>query len=276
MAEVSQKLLVLHVCWLPFCASTACSSRNDRSSAVGQNETLEKEAKSDFHDIQTSDPLAIIERAIKAHGGDAAFGSARAGRVKTEFNHQGLSYVWCDVYELPDRLSREVRSTSPADSRAAILVENGGQSWIKDADGSVRPFQSLPVVYTIYPLSFFQRLLDLRDKGYSLVLLSQENCPRDGLIGLRVPDEGRSRGDYFFDATKGLLVEHVCSYSIEYQGGQKHWTTVTSYSDFRKFAGMTIPTLETNRTDGEKGMERRLLEFETLERVDDALFRKPE
>jgi hypothetical protein len=220
---------------------------------------------------------AIIERAIKAHGGFDRLSRVRADQVKCKgvlfVNDKETPFLSETTVQPPSQF-RNVFELQGA--RKAVFVEilNGdkvsfsidGQPQKVD-DGlatEVRETMQLNRIIRLVPL--------LTDKAYTLQPLGEVKIDDQLALGVKATAKGRRESRLFFHKASGLLIktEHI----TEDDAG-KNVMQEELYGDFKDDQGYKRPMKITAYRNGKKIMEAKLLDVKYLDKVDDEEFTKP-
>jgi hypothetical protein len=219
----------------------------------------------------------ILERAIKAHGGEERLGKVHADKVKLK----GVFYVAAKevpftgetTVQLPGQFRNVLQLNG--DRKATILQILNGDSIYVSIDGQpqkveaaaaaeVRETMQLDRAVHLTPL--------LADKAFTLEALGEVKVGDAAAWGVKASAKGRRDVLLYFDKETNLLVktEHQLD-----DGSGKEVKQEEFYSDFKDVGGCKRAMKVTVRRNGNKIMEAELTEVNLLDKVDDAEFAKP-
>jgi hypothetical protein len=216
---------------------------------------------------------AIIDAAITAHG-LAGYREMRAGEIQT-FTRGYVSVGVQDeitsvaAFQLQDRLQERrlhgVRSGAAGKLVEIIYVRIGQQAWLQVDGKGFRP-ENVQPIEMLYPLHVLHQLLTFR-QDTKLVRLDDKPIEGRPAIWVEVT-KGNQMGRFAFDPSTHLLIGSTLpalNSKTGKMGVAENW-----YSDYRQYGGMTLPAKSVQYVDGEKYLERTILDFNILPTIDDA------
>jgi hypothetical protein len=157
------------------------------------------------------DLLAIIDKAIKAHGGAEKLDPERAARTKVkgtmDFGGVGISFT-AEGTTQADK-SKEVIQLSVNGQEVTIInVFNGVKGWVK-ADGATKELEGAQLEdrkETAY-WNKLESLVFLSDKSLELSPAGETKVNDRPAVGIKVVSKGHKYVKLFFDKESGLLVK---------------------------------------------------------------------
>jgi hypothetical protein len=226
-----------------------------------------------------SEAGAILDRAIKATGGEAALSKVKATRCKAKgTGYEGdkkvpVSYEW--AYEGFDKM-RTVIFDPDGKKVQGIEVVNGKEGWAKDTGQQTEELSKEQVesrLETTY-VSWVGMLAPLKGKGFRLAPLGEARVLGREAVGILVRHDLHGPVKLFFDKESNLLVKYERRFGNVEAG--KEFTEETVYSDFKDVQGTQQPFKLTTFWDGVKIADLSITEMELSERpLDEKLFSKP-
>ena len=219
------------------------------------------------------DAKDLVEKAIRAHGGEASVGKLKSARIKVEGQGElapgqpPVPIVLEDVWQMPDRYKTTSHLTVQGQKVTQTLCINGAEGWV-EANGQVQPLppEGLKEMKEQKWAEDFDRLLPLRDKSLKLTRIADSNVEDHPAAGIRVEAQGHREVRLYFDKKSGLLVKReqdvmgetgkpvaqsVVFSGFEDKGGVKHWTKITAYRDGQRLINATLRQLEIDRKNDE-------------------------
>lgn len=213
-------------------------------------------------------PRALLERAIKAGGGERRLDEAKAllwdGEATIHLPDQKLSIVGTWRLEPPDRAIVETRIAGE-DPKTARTLSIAGASGFMQRDGQTTPLPAELVEHERgqFYLYFVLRLVPLRDPAFVL-----EPLPPDegGHPGFRVRHAERPTVDVYLDVaslplrlideiqdpTSGAKKRQVVTLSGDLTAGGIHWPRELRITwDGQPYFDLTISNLKVQRGLGE-------------------------
>jgi hypothetical protein len=221
---------------------------------------------------------ALIDRAIKAAGGEANLAKLKAftckGKGKATADNQEVS-ISCEATMLDlDKSRLDMDAEVNAMKMMVSIVVNGDQAWAKanerisDAPEEVRAVLKAD----LHALRIAQMLVPLTDKAYQLSPLGELKVGDRPALGLRVTHKDHREVSLFFDKETGLPVK--CELSvIDMKDGQEvpHEFLL---SDPKETDGIQHFTRITFKRDGKQFLEMELSDIKPQDKLDDSAFAK--
>jgi hypothetical protein len=227
---------------------------------------------------------AIIDKAIKAHGGADKLSQFKAvsakwvGKRKVE-NVFYWDAVYVVTYEMPEKIRFDAEVENPNGEKFSFWrVVNGKKGWqgwprgmrdLKEAEVA----QLVDEIYTHWLAS----LVPLKDKGFEFSLVGDVTVDGNDAVGVRVSSKGRPDVNLFFDKKTGLVIKSDRR-ATDLSTNQEY-TAESIYRDHKAFHGVMWPTGRIDRRDGmdlEENTGRfELREFQAHDKLDEKLLAKP-
>jgi hypothetical protein len=220
-----------------------------------------------------ADALAVIEDAIKAHGGADALAKAQS------FTRTGVGTVsGFGDKEMP--MTDELTVSLPDRSRVAIEIDkkvklvavlNGDKGWESNggpgtAATAARVQEMAEEMYVLW----LTTLTPLKKNDYLLKVLPEKKVGDKPAVGVGAAAKGRPDVKLYFDKESHLLVK-VEREAI--QGGQK-LDKEYLFGDYKDVDGVQLPRRLTEIINGKKLVEIKTAVYK-LHKPDDAAFAKP-
>jgi hypothetical protein len=224
-------------------------------------------------------PQTIIERAIKARGGDEGLLKKRADRVRMK----GIVFLGAKEWpftvettvQLPSQMKNVQQLTTEQRTYTIVQAINGEQAW-STVDGK-QPAKLEPSLLNelreTLNLNRVARLTTLlRDGTVQLDLLPEARVNDRPVQVIKVSSRGRRDIRLFFDKETGFLVK--TEHSLD-DGSGKETVEERIYGDFRDVGGFLRAIKVVAYRKGAKVMEAELIDVKYFDRIDDAEFAKP-
>ncbi len=221
---------------------------------------------------------AVIEQAIKAHGGEERLARNRADRVRlkgTLFIPKGTApFVAETIVQLPAQFKSVMELTANGEKHTLVHLINADKVTVM-VDGKVEKADPavLAEMRDTVLLDRAVRLVPLlRDRGFDLAPLEDVKVNDRPAAGVRVTARGDKELRMYFDKELGLLVktEHVLT-----DGSGKEVRQEQYYGDFKDVAGHKRPFKVIAYRDGRKVMEAEVVDVKYYEKIDESEFTKP-
>jgi hypothetical protein len=223
-------------------------------------------------------PKAIIERAIKAHGGQERLEKVKADRVTVKgvimIGDKPVDFSSETTVNLPSQLRSVTKLMIEGKPQTVVNLLNGDDV-IVTINGQPQPRPPASAVQEVYDTMLLNRIERLTtllsDKAVELTALGESMLDDKPVVGVQVRLKKHSDVKAFFDKESGLLVktEHV------HDDGAKKVKQEERYSDFKDFDGFKRATKTVVTRDGKKFLEMDVADVKYLDKVDETLFTKP-
>ena len=216
---------------------------------------------------------AVIERAIKAHGGAEGLAKAqtvrRTGNGTISVGGSELPFTDEQVAQLPDRL----RVTVEIDKRTRLTIAiNGAKGWQSTGGATVElPKERLDELREEAYAAWLTTLVPLTKGSFDVAVLPETKVSDRPALGIKATSKGHEEARLYFDKESGLLVK------LE-RPTKEAGLAVTKdyvYSDFKDFTGVKLPTRQVLTLNGTKFSELTVTEYKFLTKVDESTFTKP-
>jgi|SRR5579875_2531585 hypothetical protein len=222
---------------------------------------------------------ALIERAIKAHGGAEALGRIHADKVlfKGTLVLQGHTtpFLAETIVQLPSQYKNVLEMNHNGDKHTIVHVVNGKNIYIALDGRALKPDPAqLAEIRNGLELERAKRLLPLlEDRSYQLAVLEPIQVNDRPAVGVRITGRGRKEMRLYFDKEYGLLVR--AENRIDGGKGKGEIRQHFFFGDFKDIGGYKRPTKVRAYRDGKQIMEAELLDAKLLDKVDETEFAKP-
>lgn len=236
-------------------------------------------------DAGTSDPvptksdekaIAVVEAAIKAHGGMDALAklSAIDRSVKGSFRgpSQEVDFTAETLIQLPKRL-RQIVTADAGEAKAVQTFVLDGESGWQVSGGETIPlpeerskeFRDLLFGYSI------ATLLPLRDDGITLVLLPEETIDGNGMTVVRAVKKDQPDVRLYFDKKSNML--HKIAYRTTLGGASANWEN--AFLDYKDVDGAKVPHHQMEFLNGARVAEWKITNIRVARKFDSGLFGRP-
>ena len=217
------------------------------------------------------DPKAVIERAVKAHGGLEALKKYPGGEYKVEGDAvivgEKAKLASTISYALPDKFRMTVETTILEKKSLLVVVVNGDKvkamtnSKTEDLKDNVkaefRQLASVQEVSLLYPL------LDA-DK-YTLKAEKNERIDAKEVEVVLVTRKGMKDIKMYFEKETGRLVRFVHKMPSPLGGEVDHEVT---QSEFKEFSGVLYPTVQKIKQQGKDYMTLKFTDVKLIDKPD--------
>jgi hypothetical protein len=224
------------------------------------------------------DPQAVIDKAIKALGGEEKLKKAEAASWKTKAtvtfmgNDNDLS-IESTVQGL-DHYRAEIEGKFGDNEFKGVVVLNGNKGWRvfgdkMDMDDDSVSNEKRQIYLQVIPA----RILPLKQKEFKVEMAGEEKVGDKPGVTLKVTAPDGKDFKLTFDKETGLPVKLVAD--VVGFGGDE-FTQETTYKDYKDFGGIKKATKHESKRNGEAFIKSEITEFKALDKVDAKTFAEPE
>jgi len=220
---------------------------------------------------EEKDARAIVEKAIKAVGGEAALTKHNSVTMTQKGTYygmgDGLAYTGQYAIVYPDKFRMEIEG-------AFIIVFNADKGWTFSG-GESKEMTKDELALQIYNhrAGLIARLLPLKDKAFQLKAMGEAKVGDAATLVVQVTRKDYPDVKLYFAKDTGLLVKTEYRTKAQEQD-LKEVTQTTEYSDYRVVDGAKTPHKIVMKRDGQNYVEAEVTELKTG-KVDAKLFDKP-
>jgi len=221
--------------------------------------------------------LAVIDRAVQAHGGESALTKAqlmtRSATGEMTLFDKAVPFKDEMAAQLPDRLRSFVDVGEGEQKVLVLLVINGDKGWqsaggavmelTKERLGELREEAYIMWLSTLAPLK--------KDTSFNLMSAPDVKINGQPAAGVKVSQKGHTDATLYFDKETGLLVKIA-------RRAQEAGLMVDKeylFSGHKEFEGAKLPTKQVEMINGKKFTEVTSFTYKILRRVDESMFTKP-
>lgn len=228
-----------------------------------------------------ADAKAIVDKAIKALGGEEALGKVKAASWKAKttriFNGNESEGTTEVVMQDLDHYRQVITGQFNGNQFKGVTVISGDKGARKfgdmertDLDGGALANQKRTAYLTIIPVT----ILNLRDKNFKLEPIAEEKVGDKPAVGLNVIAPDKRDFKIYFDKESGLPVRTVAK--VMGFGNQGEFTQETDYTDYKDMGGIKKATKSVAKRNGERFVTTEITEFKVLDKVEPKLFTEVE
>lgn len=227
-----------------------------------------------------ADLKALIDKAIKAQGGEAKLVKFKAETFKGKGKYygigEGIDYTGEWNLKVPDKIRAQINFSAGGQMFTVVRVFNGDKLWnqINDMTQEVVDKDEIAEAKEAAYVSQVTRLLPLQGAGFQFSPLGEVKIEGKPAVGVRVSHQGHRDVNLYFDKDKGLLVK-VETVIKDLMAGGKELTQETLLSDYKEIEGMQRAMKVVINRDGAKFIDSEATELEPKETIDDSVFGKP-
>ena len=217
--------------------------------------------------------LAVIEQAVKAHGGAEALNKART----RSRSGQGVLTLGAEVpftTEETIQLPNRCRVLIEVGRNRVLLVLNGDKGWTLPPGGAVREMNKEEFSERSEEMYvwWLMTLTPLQKDGFDLTPLPDAKVNGQETAVVKVSSKGHADASLFFEKKSGLLIK-IARRAKE--AGFVH-DREYYYSDHKDCDGVKLPCKESIIINGKNKLSAvKFANYKLLSKIDDATFDKP-
>jgi len=224
------------------------------------------------------DPNAILDKAIKAAGGEEKLKKLDAmtwkSKISVIINGDSNDFMGSTTVQGLDLYRTEFEGQFQGNPFKGLVVIKDKKGWRKfgdqtmDMDEDAVANEKRQIYLTVIPT----RLVTLKEKGYKLEPAGEQKVGDKPAAGIKVtPPDGKDFTIYF-DKENGLPARVVAKV-VGFDG--QEFTQETTLKDYKDFDGVKKATKADSKRDGEDFVKSEITEFKVLDKVDAKLFEEP-
>lgn len=222
----------------------------------------------------------ILEKAIKALGGDAKLEKLHAATWKSKGRYQvneGVEVSFSDEWSVKgDRNRIDLTGEVTGMMFKEVWVINGNKGWLKESISNDKvtelPKELLaPIRECLHVVRLTQMPVTLKNKSFGLSPLGEVKIGTKEAVGLRIIHKGHRDVYLFFDKKTGLPVKSEVRIQ-EWKGQEVLYEFF--HADYKDDDGLRHFSKITIKRDGKRFLESELSDLKP-QSLDDSAFDKP-
>jgi hypothetical protein len=228
---------------------------------------------------QDKDAKAIIEKSIKAHGGEKALARLGTSQAKAKgtvkIADQALPFAMESWQHLPNQSRVEIEIDVANMKIKAIEVYDNGKGWNSE-DGMTKEAdkeQLEDMKFSLYVARLTTLSPLLKDKSLELSLLPEEKVNGKAALGIKVASKDQKDVKIYFDKESYLIVK-VSRQALDPVNKGKV-TQDDFYSDYKDFDGLKQAMQLVIQMDGKEFINAQFSELTFPKSLPDGTFNKP-
>jgi hypothetical protein len=230
---------------------------------------------------QEAECRAIIEKALKAQGGEKAAQSIKAthskGKGTIHFMNMALEFTLEAYSNLPDQTKAVIQLTINNMNIEVVNVVNGDKGWAS-ANGQSQDLDAdqLKEAKEQMHVESVTSLIPLKDKGkgFGLSPLGESKVGDVTVVGVQVTKKDKRDVNLFFDKKTHMLLK--AEYRAVEPFNKQEVNQEKFFSGFKELIpGLKMASKINVKNDGNKFLEMELTEVRSVDRHDASVFAKP-
>jgi hypothetical protein len=225
-----------------------------------------------------ADITALLDKAIKAHGGEEKLSKLKGSTIKGKGKFYGfgdaLDFTSEAAHQSPDKSRELIKSNLMGQDFTMLQVFAGGKGWITmNGDTQELSDDQLAEGKVNLYAEWIRQLYPLKDKEFKLAKVADIKVGANDAAGIKVSRKDYPDVNLYFDKKTGLLVQRTMKVKDMQSGDQVEEVVV--YDDYKDADGIKYAAKGTISRGGKKYVEVEVLEVKHSEKLDDKLFAKP-
>jgi hypothetical protein len=226
-----------------------------------------------------ADMKALLEKAIKAHGGADNLAKQKAVVVKIKGKFYGLGEAIDYSGEISQQGLDKIRTVTDVNVMGTdfkiVRVLNGDKGWIDDPQGKREMTKEEHTeAIEAQHASAVSRLWVLTGKEYTLSPLGGVKVGDHEAVGVLVKHKDCRDVSLFFDKKTNLLLKFETRVK-DLMGGGGEMTQEALFDDYKKVGDLQVPHKLTLKRDGKLYLESETTDYQPQDKLDDSVFAKP-
>jgi len=227
-----------------------------------------------------ADARAVIDKAVKAHGGADNLAKFKAVvakmKGKVEVNGMTIDYTMTATTHAPDKMKVDTEVEVMGQKLTFGQVVNGDKGWIKLADKAMdMDKDQVAEAREHLHAGWVATLAPLGDKSFKLSPMGESKVDGKDAVGVQVSYKDRRDVNLFFDKKSGLLVKTETRSKDLLGGNNQEFTDEKFFSNYKDFNGIQRAVKVLLKRDGKDFGDAEVTEYEGKDKLDDSVFAKP-
>jgi len=224
------------------------------------------------------DPNAILDKAIKAMGGEEKLKKLDAMTWKSKasiiINGDSNDITLNSTVQGLDHYRTEFEGKFQDNPFKGVVVLNGKKGWRKfgdqamDMDEDAVANEKRQLYLQVIPT----KLVILNEKGYKLEAADEQKVGDKPAAGIKVTTPDGKDFTIYFDKETGLPARVVAKV-VGFDG--QEFTQETTYKDYKDFDGIKKATKVESKRNGQKYLDQEVTDFKVLDKADADAFDEP-
>lgn len=223
------------------------------------------------------DVKAILEKALKAHGGKDKLAKEYAVRTKSKGTLElmgGIAFTSESAVQPPDKFKEVAQLEVMGQKVDVTVVFDGKKAWVSAA-GMTMELDDKYVEEMKQGLHVMRlmRLVFINDKSIEVAGLGEGKVEGRAAVGVKVSAKGYRDVNLYFDKETGLLTK-IEGRGLDETSGQEV-AEERIIQEYQEIDGLKVAKKVLINRDGKKYLEAEVLEVKATDKIDDNEFAKP-
>jgi outer membrane lipoprotein-sorting protein len=224
------------------------------------------------------DAKAILDKAVKAHGGLDKLAKVKAQQSKAKGSVESpvglIEFTQESWFQHPDKFKEVSHATVMGQQIDATTVYNGKEGWI-NVMGQTMALEGplLEAAKDGIDTIGLARLAFLGGKDYELTALGESKVNDRPVLGVKISRKGHKDVNLYFDKETNLLAK--LEHRVKDPMGGAEVGEERIIVDYQDVDGMKVAMKATINRDGKKFMDIEVTDIKFTDKLDDGTFEKP-
>jgi hypothetical protein len=230
---------------------------------------------------EPADARAILDKAIKAHGGAELLAKYNAatwkGKGTVRVMGEEIAFTGEGANQGAEQSRVAIIATVNGEKFPIVHVYNRGKGWLKLGNAEAQEMDEEQLAeakqehHAEWVASFGPLLKP--NKDYTLAVLPETKVGGQAAVGVRVSRKGYRDVQLYFDKQTGLLLKMTTKAKNEESG--QIVDAETLYSEYQEVQGVKVAMKLEVRQGGKEFLELEVSAVKLHEKLDDKMFAKP-
>jgi hypothetical protein len=226
---------------------------------------------------RADDIQAILDKAIKAHGGAEKVAKPSTVQTKSKGTIEilgGIAFTEEATIQPPGQLKSVVQIEVMGQNVTVTTVFDRDKGWVQAGGKNMDMDEKLIAVMKdqLYMMSV-AKLTALKDKKDDVSLIGDDKVDGRDVVGVRVAPKDHKEISLYFDKKTGLLAKLSWRTTDQMTGQEIGEERIIQ--EYQELDGLQVAKKVLINHDGKKFIEAEVLEVKLVDKVDDSTFAKP-
>lgn len=245
-----------------------------RALAVGFVVAVAAPARAD----DAAEARALVEKAVKAHGGQDKLDKFRGHVFKFKGKFHGMGEAIDMTGEVAsqgsDKQKVDVEVEAGGMKFRFTVVVDGDKGWTRMGDETKEMDKDLLAETREQAYAgWVATLAPLKDKGFTLATTGETKVEKKAALGVKVSKKGHRDIDLYFDKETGLLLKSETR--VKQDGSDQEVNEETFFEEYKDAQGTKQAQKFSVKRDGKLYLEIEATEITLAEKLDAGTFAKP-
>jgi hypothetical protein len=225
-----------------------------------------------------ADARALVEKAVKAHGGQDKLDKLPGHTLKFKGKFHGMGQAIDMTGEVAsqgnDKQKVDVEVEAGGMKFRFTVVVSGDKGWTRMGD-EVKEMSKDEVAEAKEQAfaGWVATLAPLKDKQFTLATTGETTIEKKTALGVKVSSKGHRDVDLYFDKETGLLIKSETR--VKDDGSGQEVSEETFYEDYKEVQGTKQAMKFATKRDGKLFLELDITELTLADKLDASTFAKP-